>query len=30
MCFRCVVLLEKISLDKIFEAVTEKLAIRCK
>ena len=28
--FRCLVLLEKISLDKIFEAVTQKLAIRCK
>ena len=28
--FRCLVLLEKISFDKIFEAVTQKLAIRCK
>ena len=28
--FRCLVLLEKISFDKIFEAVTQKFAIRCK
>ena len=28
--FRCLVLLEEISFDKIFEAVTQKLAIRCK
>ena len=28
--FRCLVLLEKISFDKTFEAVTQKLAIRCK
>ena len=28
--FRCLVLLEKISFDKIFEAVTLKFAIRCK
>ena len=28
--FRCLVLLEKVSFDKIFEAVTQKLAIRCK
>ena len=28
--FRCLVLLEKISFDTIFEAVTQKLAIRCK
>ena len=28
--FRCLVSLEKISFDKIFEAVTQKLAIKCK
>ena len=28
--FRCLVLLETISFDKIFEAVTQKLAIGCK
>ena len=30
ICFPCLVLLENISFDKIFEAVTQKLAIRCK
>ena len=30
ICFRCLVLLEKISFDKIFEAVTQNFAIRCK
>ena len=30
ICFRCLVLLEKISFDKIFEAATQKFAIRCK
>ena len=30
ICFRCLVLLGKISFDKIFEAVTQKFAIRCK
>ncbi len=30
ICFRCLVLLEKISFDKIFEAVTKKFAIRWK
>ena len=30
VCFRCLVLLEKISFDKIFEGVTQKLAVRCK
>ena len=29
-CFRCLVLLEKISFDNIFEAVTQKFARRCK
>ena len=30
ICFRRLVLLEKISFDKIFEAVTQKSAMRCK
>ena len=30
ICFPCLVLLEKISFGKIFEAVNKKFAIRCK
>ena len=30
ICFRCLVLLETISFDRIFETVKQKFAIRCK